>query len=149
MESATRTAIQLSDAVGKEIRVLLLRRDMKQTELAAKMGVGEMWLSRRLRGAQEIGLNDLQRIAQALDVEATTLLPRSDEGRVITTVGSHNPGFTRAARRLRRGPNRTSTKPRQVTRHPIGRPETGTTAQTPAGSPSQRRPGLVAHRSRG
>lgn len=87
MESASRST-KLSDIVAKEIRVLLLRRDMKQSELAAKMGVSEMWLSRRLRGAQSIDLNDLALIADALEVEVTYFLPRNDEGRLVATGGS-------------------------------------------------------------
>lgn len=92
METETRDAVDLSVAVAKEIRIMLVRLDMKQTELAARLGVNEMWLSRRLRGAQEIGLNDLQRIAGALGVEALALMPRtrndSAEGRLIATGGA-------------------------------------------------------------
>src|SRR5687767_6944026 len=87
MENETRGAIRLSDAVAKEVRVMLVRREMKQTELAAKMGVSEMWLSRRLRGSQPLDLNDLQLIADCLNVEVTDLLPRSNEGRTVVFAG--------------------------------------------------------------
>ncbi|WP_203911137.1 helix-turn-helix domain-containing protein [Rhizocola hellebori] len=66
---------------------MLVRLDLKQSELAARLGVNEMWLSRRLRGAQPIDLNDLQRIAETLGVEVTDLLPRPNEGRTVATAG--------------------------------------------------------------
>lgn len=91
MENPGRPATSLSDAVAKEIRVLLVRREMKQTELAARLGVNEMWLSRRLRGAQALDLNDLDRIAAVLEVQITDLLPRREEGHLITTGGSGSP----------------------------------------------------------
>lgn len=88
MEIATRTAPSLSEAVAKEIRVLLVRRDMKQTELAARLGVTDMWLSRRLRGNLALDLNDLDRIATIFNVQVTDLLPRRSEGDLIATAGT-------------------------------------------------------------
>ena len=117
MESGTRPAIWLSDAVAKEVKVLLVRRDMKQGDLAAKMGVGEMWLSRRLRGAQPIDLNDLQLIAEALDVPAGDLLPRSGEGRTVVVAGE-----PRESRRSTTVGNHTPTK-RARSPRPVGQPQ--------------------------
>lgn len=88
METETRAATDLSDAVAKEIRVLLVRLDLKQAELATRMGMSEMWVSRRLRGAQPIDLNDLQRFAGALDVEVVDLLPRPGDGHVVVAGGT-------------------------------------------------------------
>lgn len=76
MDTPTRSTTSLSRAVATEIRVLLLRRDMNQAQLAERMGVNEMWVSRRLRGAQPLDLNDLQRFAEALNVKIVDLLPR-------------------------------------------------------------------------
>ena len=87
MESSVQEAVSLSKAVGKEIRVLLVRRDMKQTELAARLKVTEMWLSRRLTGTQPIDHNDLDRIAAVLNVQVTDLLPRRPQGELVTTDG--------------------------------------------------------------
>lgn len=87
MESSVQSAVSLSKAVGKEIRVLLVRRDMKQTEMAARLGVTEMWLSRRLTGTQPIDLNDLDRIAAVLQVQVADLLPRRSEGELVTKDG--------------------------------------------------------------
>lgn len=74
METLSRTARSLSDAVAKEIRIALIRLDMKQSDLAARMNKSEMWVSRRLRGAQPIDLNDLQEFADALGIAAEGLI---------------------------------------------------------------------------
>lgn len=87
METGIRSAIDLSTAIGKQIRKLLIDLDMTQVQLAAKIGENEMWMSRRLRGSQELGVNDLQRIAEALNVEVSDLFPQR-EGRVVTHIGA-------------------------------------------------------------
>lgn len=125
MESTRRPASGLSQAVAKEVRVLLIRKDMKQSELATRMGVGEMWLSRRLRGANPIDLDDLARIADALDVHVSDLLPRADEGRLITAAaprGEIRSGTNERSTRQPERPHRTShpnrTTPDSSTRRP-------------------------------
>lgn len=147
----------LSDRVAEEIRSWMGRRRISGAALARALGVSPAWVSYRLSGVQEIGLNDLQRIAAVLDVEAVDLMPRSSEGRVVAGLGSGGlnvgSGVTNgrsgaAALRLRRSSSRMNAKPRRLTRHPIGRPEAGSAISNAAGSPSQRRPGLVTHRSR-
>lgn len=65
----------LSDYAAGEIRATLARRQLTGKELASKLGVSRSWISYRLTGTTEIGLNDLQRIALALDIEVTDLLP--------------------------------------------------------------------------
>lgn len=90
METDNRPAISLSASVGKEIRKLLIDLDMKQLELATRLGENEMWISRRLRGTQPIDLNDLERIAKALDIEVADLMPKR-EGRLITVGGTPRP----------------------------------------------------------
>ncbi|MCT2282589.1 helix-turn-helix domain-containing protein [Micromonospora chalcea] len=71
----TATMRTLSDAVAEEIRVLLTRRRMSQRQLAQALGVSPAWLNYRLTGTQAIDLNDLQRIADTLQVHVTELLP--------------------------------------------------------------------------
>lgn len=86
MESSSRSATSLSTFAAEEIRVLLVRRKMKQIELATRLGQNEMWISRRLRGVQPITLDELAQIAEVLGVYPADLLPRSSEGRLITTA---------------------------------------------------------------
>lgn len=65
----------LSDRIAEEIRALLGRRRMSQRQLAVVLGVSPAWLNYRLTGVQEIGVNDMQRIADAFGVPLTDLLP--------------------------------------------------------------------------
>lgn len=146
METESRAAMPLSKAVAKEIRKLLVDFDMTQTALAERMGMSEMWVSRRLRGAQPIDLNDLQLFAEVFGMTPGDLLPRANDGRVITVSGATNGRSGHTAGRLRHGSSRTITKLHAPHPHPVGRPETGTTAPTPAGPPTQRRAALITHR---
>ncbi len=93
----------LNAMVAEEIRALLARRRVKQSQLARHLGVSEQWVSVRLRGVQPIDLNDLARIAEFLGVYPADLLPRSSEGRLITTAaprGGTGPGTTARPTRL-------------------------------------------------
>lgn len=85
MDTEKRTAKpQLSEIVAKEIKVLLVRRDWKQSDLAARMGKSEVWVSRKLRGSQTIDLNELELFADAFEIPFEELLG-GREGRLITT----------------------------------------------------------------
>ncbi len=74
-ERASRT---LSDLIAEEIRVALTRQRMSQRQFAAKLGVSPAWLNYRLTGAQEIGVNDLNKIARALDMTVFDLMPSAE-----------------------------------------------------------------------
>src|SRR5512142_1169877 len=89
--SSTRTPEQaLSERVAEEIRAWMGRRRMTGATLSSKLGVSPAWVSYRLSGRQEIGLNDLQRIADALDVAAVNLLPRD-----VRRAGEDNGDYAR------------------------------------------------------
>lgn len=79
---------RLSELVGKEIKVLLLRNDISGRQLAAKLGVSQTWLSSRLAGTTPIDLNDLEAIAKALNVPVQDLLPKDPGSRVLTVPAS-------------------------------------------------------------
>jgi DNA-binding Xre family transcriptional regulator len=94
------TRADLSDRVAEEIRSWMGRRRLSGAALARALGVSPAWVSYRLTGTQPIDLNDLQRIAAVLNVEAADLLPRDVEGRTVvvggepkrsTTVANHTP----------------------------------------------------------
>lgn len=74
MSIDTAVSSDLSARVAEEIRVVMARRLIKQSQLAKLIGVNDQWLSVRLRGIQEIGLNDLAMIAKALGVQPGELL---------------------------------------------------------------------------
>jgi DNA-binding Xre family transcriptional regulator len=103
----------LSQAVAEEIRVLLTRRRMSGRQLAAKLDVSQTWMADRLNGKTPIDLNDLDRIAGALNVEVFDLLPqqpRSGEGRTVVVAGEPRRSTTVA--------NHTPAKRPQLTGHP-------------------------------
>lgn len=66
----------LSARVADEVRAMLGRRSVNKSELARRLGVSHTWVTNRLAGHLEIGLDELERIAQALDVEILDLLPK-------------------------------------------------------------------------
>lgn len=127
MVTGNATAVRLSDAVAKEIRVALIRADLKQAQLAERMGVSEMWVSRRLRGAQPIDLNDLQRFAEALQVAVPDLLPAS----------------FRPNDRSGTSPVRSAKPARTTPTRPKGRPASAATRPESSGPPTRRRPARI------
>lgn len=84
------TEPKLSAVAAEEIEVMLVRRRMNKSGLARLLGVSHTWVTNRLSGQQEIGLNELQRIAAILNVEIGELLPRANEGRVLPTGARHS-----------------------------------------------------------
>jgi transcriptional regulator with XRE-family HTH domain len=70
---------KLNAAVAAEIRAILARRGWKQSQLAERLGVHEMWVSRRLRGVNAISVDDLERIAAALDIKPANLLGLAEQ----------------------------------------------------------------------
>lgn len=93
----------LSAFVADEIAALLGRRRMSKAELARRLKVDETWVGKRLSGRTAFGLDDIERIAPVLGVDATELLPpRSERServthrylpgeRVIGTIGATTP----------------------------------------------------------
>lgn len=118
----------LSARVAEEIRVAMTRRRISGRQLAAKLGMSQTWLASRLNGVTPIDLNDLERIADILNVEVTDLLPvrKPSEGRLITTVrdavdqaGVSNAGKMRTPDRPRPFGHPKRTGPRDATRRPV------------------------------
>ena len=62
----------------------MARRRMSGRQLATELAVSPSWVNYRLTGKQPIDLNDLARIAKALEVTVSNLLPR--EERLSTVV---------------------------------------------------------------
>lgn len=73
----------LTQLVGTQIRIAMVRQDVRQSQLARAIGKTEQWLSVRLRGRQPIDLNDLALIAQGLGVPIVDLLPDDDDMRSV------------------------------------------------------------------
>jgi len=72
----------LSAAAAAEIRAIMARKQISGRKLAKDLGVNAMWVNRRInsRGYRTtaLDLNDIERIAGALGVAPTNLLPRLD-----------------------------------------------------------------------
>lgn len=59
-----------ADAVNVEVKVWMARRRLNQVELAAKIGVDQTWVSKRLSGKTATTVEDLGMIAAAMDIAA-------------------------------------------------------------------------------
>lgn len=118
-----------------EIKVLLTRRGRSGRWLAGVLGVSQTWMTTRLKGDVPIDLNDLERIAEALEVDIFDLLPRR-EGRVIATSPE-----TRAFRAPTNGQPKATilTGPKGPSRPPADSPDVPVT---------QRRPGRIRSTAR-
>jgi transcriptional regulator with XRE-family HTH domain len=64
----------LTERVALAIRVEMVRRGMKTSELAARIGESYIWLQRRLTKTTPFLLEDVQRIADALELPLTALV---------------------------------------------------------------------------
>jgi transcriptional regulator with XRE-family HTH domain len=60
--------------VTSNVRAEMARRDLTQQTLASRIGMKQQSLSRRLRGETRFSIDELQLIADALDVSITDLL---------------------------------------------------------------------------
>lgn len=65
----------LRDRVAEEIRVALARHRVSGAELARKLGVSQAYVWRRMSGDLPFTLDDVERIAEALDMEPNDLIP--------------------------------------------------------------------------
>lgn len=115
-----RTQTRLTDLVAEELRALLARRRISGRELARQLEESPSWVNYRLTGHTPIGLNDMQRIAEALGVGLVDLLPsHARHGSIAQTI--------RRPERPRRAAVRTmvpATAERLTARVPTTQPET-------------------------
>lgn len=65
----------LSGRVAEEVRVALTRQRKSQRALSDDLDVSPMWVNDRINRVKDITLNDLQRIAAALQLPVSELLP--------------------------------------------------------------------------
>lgn len=104
MTQARERSATLSELVAEEIRALMARQRTSGRQLAAKLDVSPSWVSYRLSGVQPIDVNDLVRIAKALDVGVYDLLPPPEvaaDAVVPKVTSSSSAGMGTAKRRGR------------------------------------------------
>lgn len=106
---------------------MLARKGMNKSELGRRLGVSHTWVTNRLAGHQEIGLNDLDRIASALDVPVSALLPAA----------------VRPNDRSGVSPVQATPTPRTAATRPKGRPANASTRPQSSGPPTRRRPARI------
>jgi transcriptional regulator with XRE-family HTH domain len=107
----------LTQLVAMEIRVAMTRSDVRQSELARRIGKTEQWLSVRLRGKQPIDLNDLALIGDGLGIGIYDLLPARETVAASAASGT-NRDFTPVSRLQAPEP---PAQPRRSARRPSGR----------------------------
>jgi transcriptional regulator with XRE-family HTH domain len=67
----------LADFARGQIRAEMARQELTAGQLAARLGVSDMWVSRRLRGLTPIAVDELEQIANALNLPVSIFLERS------------------------------------------------------------------------
>lgn len=81
MHDEPETTSQLSELVASEIRAEMARRGINQSTLADKVGEHPTWVGRRVNAVTTrrapITLDDLERIADALDLDPLTIVTRA------------------------------------------------------------------------
>lgn len=136
-------ATTLNDLVASEIRAWMGRRRLTGRQLALAVDASQTWMATRLRGETEISLNDLERIAQALDVQVAALLPQAaDRPRGVDRIAypaQPERSAPRATRLLLAAPHAT----------PVGTPGRADIPEPGADRSGVRRPAIRAWRHEG
>lgn len=116
----------------------MVRRGVTGRQLANLLGVSQTWMSTRLTGATPIDVNDLERIAAALDVSILDLLPDSareqpTRPRPVELADDRLAAHGRPLGRRKRTNGGYPRTPVRATRHHPTRPPTapGPTAPSP------------------
>ena len=78
----------MQERITEEIRVALARRKMSASELARRAGWGQGYIARRMDGRAPLSVDDLDRIAEVLDMSINDLIPERTHGRTTERVGS-------------------------------------------------------------
>ena len=85
----------LSKLVGKQVKLHLFLKEMSGRDLAGKLGVSPSWVSYRLSGKQEIGLDDLFQIATVLGVDLDELITPEVKAKATEVDKGANRNFDR------------------------------------------------------
>ncbi|MDF2854246.1 MAG: hypothetical protein K0Q87_97 [Neobacillus sp.] len=65
--------------IGRRIREIREEKKMRQEDLGEKLGKTKSYISKWERGAKPINLENLQKIAEALEVDVTELFPDKEK----------------------------------------------------------------------
>jgi len=64
--------------LGKAIKVALAKNDIRQNELAARLGVSDKYIS-RVCNQENVGMNTIRKIADELDMKVSELVALGEE----------------------------------------------------------------------
>ena len=64
--------------LGKAIKVALAKNDIRQNELAARLGVSDKYIS-RVCNHENVGMNTIRKIADELDMKVSELVALGEE----------------------------------------------------------------------
>ena len=134
-ENVTASVIPMRQRVAEEIRALLARRSMSGSELARRVGVTQPYMSRRLTGEIAFDVDDLQAIAEVLDVQPSDLLA------AVGTATIREPTSRRRDRRSRHADVAVAAVTHPSARSSNARTSTGRPPSYPA---QKRRPIILA-----
>lgn len=129
MDATERLSGRVADAIRRELG----GRNLTKSELARRLGVSHTWVTNRLAGHQEIGLDELERIATALEVQVADLLPAATRPGTIDRSISTSADQTRHLVHAAHQPTGD-----HASTHPTGRPH------RPGATTSSGRPRRIA-----
>lgn len=64
--------------VGKSLKIALVMRGIKQVELARKLGVGEVYIS-RLANSDHAGMGTVSKLAKAVDMSVSEFIKLGED----------------------------------------------------------------------
>jgi transcriptional regulator with XRE-family HTH domain len=67
------------EATAAAVRAEAARQRISGVALAKRLGVSQAWMSRRLGGRQPFDIGELARVAEALDVPLSRLVPDAQD----------------------------------------------------------------------
>lgn len=111
----------LSERVGMEIKVEMVRAGVSGRRLALRLGVSQSWISTRLNGTTPIDLNELERVADVLGIDGAELLRRAAQSTSRTATAHYPEVAIRPTRAHATHPHNRPTGPTAHTRPPTVR----------------------------
>lgn len=91
-EGAKSTVNDVNRAIGERVRLVMWRKKVTQTALAAQLGMSQPGLGKKIHGERAWSVEDLLQVAEALGVQVGDLLPEgpppSPEGHPPPPVSS-------------------------------------------------------------
>jgi hypothetical protein len=83
-KTGTRKKMQMNELVGLNVRRIRLAHKMSMANLATETGLPETWVTRMEHGLENATLDQLQKLAVALNVETATLFAQSSNNKVAS-----------------------------------------------------------------